>query len=372
MSVKYPIIRPSLPALSEIAADFDEALSSGMVTTAGQTRLFEQTVAELLGVEHVVAVSSCTSGLMLSLRAMGLSGEVIIPSFTFTATALAAVWSGLKPVFCDCAPGTLTIDPDSMAEAISPETVAVMPVPVFGMPCDNDEILAIARQHGLRVVFDSAQALGAAYKGTPLGGFGDVEVFSLSPTKVITSVEGGLITTGNAELAGILRRMRDYGKNADGSDITDLGLSARFSELHAVVGTYNARRARDLMALRQQNIGALRERLTGIDGLRFLDTPADRASSGIYMVLRIVAREAGCSRDELVRRLGQRGVQARAYFTPPLHRQAVYQNVLHRLGSSLGVSERAASECMTIPLYADMSTEQLDEIAAEVRAAIAG
>jgi dTDP-4-amino-4,6-dideoxygalactose transaminase len=342
-----------------------------MVTTAAHTRRFEAAVAEFLEVEHVVALSSCTSGLMLALRALGVTGEVIIPSFTFTATGLAAAWAGLKPVFCDCVDSTLTLDPESVAAAIGPETRAMMPVPVFGVPCDIDPLLELAREHDLAVIFDSAQALGASYKGRPLGGFGNAEVFSLSPTKVITAVEGGLVTTRDSALAATLRRMRDYGKNADGSDITDLGLSARFSEIHAIIGARNLAGARDLASARHRNIGKYQRLLGDLPGLGFLEVPADRHSSGIYMVVRVRAAEAPNSRDQMVARLFERGIQAKPYFTPPLHQQAVYAGVAHRLAPSLAVSERAAAECMAIPLYADMSDDEIEEVAAEVRAAYA-
>lgn len=369
MPIKYPLIRPSLPSTEEIAGDIAKVLHSGMITTAEQTRRFEAEVAGFLGVEHVIAVSSCTSGLMLTLRALGLRGEVIIPSFTFTATALAAVWAGLTPVFCDCLDDTLTLDPESVAAAIGPRTTAMMPVPVFGVPCNNDALMDLARKHDLRVVFDSAQALGATYKGQPVGGFGDAEVFSLSPTKVITAVEGGLVTTRRGDLAEVVRRMRDYGKSPDGTDITAQGLSARFSELHAIIGRHNLGRARRLAEARFGRMASFKALLSDLPGLAFLDVPADRVMSGIYMVLRVRAAEAPCTRDELIKRLAERGVQARPYFTPPLHRQTVYAGVAFRCAPSLEVSERAAGECMAIPLYADMTDAEIQEIAREIRTA---
>ncbi|MCG8418939.1 MAG: DegT/DnrJ/EryC1/StrS family aminotransferase [Proteobacteria bacterium] len=369
MSVRYPIIRPSLPARSDILADLDAVLASGMVTTSGQTRRFEQAIGEFLEVEHVVAVSSCTSGLMLALRALDVRGEAIVPSFTFCATGLAAIWAGLTPVFCDVRPDTLTVDVNSAAQAIGSATRVIMPVPVFGTPCDVAAISDLARERDLVVVYDSAQGLGARYRGRRLGGFGHAEVFSLSPTKVITAVEGGLVTTRDGALASAIRRMRDYGKSADGRDITDLGLSARFSEIHAIIGQRNVARADELIRARHQRIGEFRARLGDLPGVSFLHTPPDCQSSAIYMVLRLSPEDARCSRDQLIDRLAERGVQARGYFSPPLHRQAVFVRHAHRLARSLEVSERAANQCLTIPLYADMTDTELDEVAAEVRAA---
>ncbi len=366
----YPLIQPSIPRLEDIVDELSAVLSNPIVTTGPKTREFEASVCELLRVEHTVAVSSCTSGLALTLRALELRGEVIIPAFTFTATGLAAVWAGLTPVFCDCREDTLTLDPESVAAAIGDDTVAMMPVPVFGVPCDNEELLALAEQRGLRVVFDSAQALGSIYRARPLGSFGSAEVFSLSPTKVISAVEGGLVTTNDAQLAERIRRLRDYGKSPDGRDFTDLGLSARFSELHAVIGRHNIARARDLIGARQSRIARFRAALSGTPGLRFVDAPDDRESSGIYMVVRVAADVAGCSRDELSERLAARGCQSRAYFTPPLHQQAVYAEIPHRCAPSLANSERAAKECLAIPLYANMLDSEVDEVASMVRDAL--
>ncbi|MEM9494045.1 MAG: DegT/DnrJ/EryC1/StrS family aminotransferase, partial [Myxococcota bacterium] len=259
--MKYPIIRPSLPASDEILSQVEEVLASGMVTTSAYTRRFESVVSEFLGVEQVVAVSSCTSGLMLVLRALGATGEAVMPSFTFCATGLAAMWAGLVPVFCDVRSDTLTIDVDSARSVSGDATRVSMPVPVFGVPCDSDAIAQLAAERDMIVLYDSAQALGAAYKGKRLGGFGHAEVFSLSPTKVITSVEGGLIATNDGDLAATLRRMRDYGKSPDGKDITAMGLSARFSELHAIVGVHNLARAETLIAGRHRRIDDFRQRL---------------------------------------------------------------------------------------------------------------
>ena len=196
----------------------------------GVVREFEAEVCRLTGARHAVAFSSCTAGLMLAPKAMNLpsGGEVIVPSFTFAATAQALAWNSLVPVFCECLPGTLALDPEDVMRNITPKTVAICPVCIFGLPPDINELLEVGRRKGIPVYFDSAQGLGATYKGRQAGGFGVAEVFSLSPTKVVTAVEGGLVTTNDDELADRLRAMRDYGKDPKNSeDMAFLGLSAR-------------------------------------------------------------------------------------------------------------------------------------------------
>ncbi len=368
MSIKYPIIRPTLPSFAEVESDLRAILTSGMVTTSSQTRAFEEVAREVLEVDEVIALNSCTAGLMLAFRGLDLRrGEVLIPSFTFTATALAAVWAGMKPVFVDCEPDTLTLDLASARASLTKDTVAIMPVAVFGNPTDAPAIDAFAQEHGLKVIYDSAQGLGAQIGDRPIGGFGNVEIFSLSPTKVITAVEGGLFATNDRALAGRIRQMRDYGKSADGEDIEFLGLSARFSEFHAVIGRHNLEAMSTLREARLERMTQFRAELAGLPGVSFIDPAPGRTGSGIYMVLRVDASVARCSRDDVVARLAERAIQGKKYFTPPVHLQAAYRNLDMGTAPSLEASIKAAAECMAIPLYADMSPSELGEVAAAVR-----
>ena len=213
-----PIIRPTLPPLDEVVALLEESYESGMVTVGPLVRRLEDEARAATGAGEVVAFSSCTSALMLAWRALELEpgGEVICPSFTFAATAHAIVWNNLVPVFVDCLPGTCTVDPAEVEKAITPKTAAVCPVYIFGLPPDIGPLGDIAKRKGLPLVFDSAQGLGSTYGDRPAGGFGLAECFSMSPTKVVTAVEGGLFTTDDADLAGRLRSLRDYGKALDG------------------------------------------------------------------------------------------------------------------------------------------------------------
>jgi dTDP-4-amino-4,6-dideoxygalactose transaminase len=321
----------------------------------------------------VIAVSSCTSGLMLVPQALGLprGSEVLVPSFTFAATAQALLWNGLVPVFCDCLPGTLTIDPEDVARNLSAKSSAICPAYVYGLPPDVDELLAVGERAGLPVYFDSAQGFASTYRGRPAGGFGVCEVFSMSPTKVITAVEGGLVTTNDDRLARVFRSMRDYGKDAErGEDMVHLGLSARMSEMHAAVGLLSLRSSEDRVRARSAWIERYRDRLGRLAGCRVQDVPGDRSSSGNYFVL-FIGAGAKTSRDRLQDGLAARGIQAKRYFHPPLHRQALFRKHPVRLSAKLTETEKASAEALALPLFSHMSEDEFEAVCQGVEAMLA-
>jgi len=230
-----PISKPTLPEFNDVEERYRDIFSTGMVTNWKYVQEYEAQMARYLGVSHAVAVSSCTTGLLLTLKCLELEGEVILPSFTFSVTGHVLAWNGLKPVYVDINPGTCLIDPVEVERAITPDTSAILGVHIWGNPCPADQLQAIADQHGVVLLFDAAQATGSRYLEKPIGGFGRAEVFSCSPTKVVTSGEGGIIATNDAQLAEKLRVGRNYGD--DGSyDCAFEGINARMSELHAVLG----------------------------------------------------------------------------------------------------------------------------------------
>ena len=369
MEFEYPVVRPTLPEFDEVADEFREIFASRQLTTAAKTEALEAHATRLLGVRFAVAVSSCTAGLVLSMRALKLSGEVIIPSYAFNSCAASVLWAGLKPVLCDCRADTLTLDVASAERATGDDTVAVMPVAVYGMPPDILEIEALARRHGLNIVYDSAMGLGARYREKYLGGFGDVEIFSFSTKKLVTGVEGGLVTTNSEDLAAAVRQMRDYGRSPDRKDFAILGMSARFSELHAVIATHNLSRVDFLREARKAHIRRFRSALGDLPGVGFVDDPPDRESGGLLMLLRIDEERTGISRDEAMRRLSEKGIQTSRYFYPALHQQSMLSDYPHRRATDLSVSERMAGEVLAIPLYTEMTEAQIDDIAGRIRQA---
>jgi dTDP-4-amino-4,6-dideoxygalactose transaminase len=294
-----PIIRPTLPSLQDVANLVRASWDSGVVTVGSIVHTFEEEMCRRTGARHAIGLSSCTAGLMLAPQALKLpaGSEIIVPSFTFAATAQALVWNGFVPVFCDCVPGTCTLDPEDVERNLSAKTAAICPVYIYGLPPDIDALVDIGQRKGLPVYFDSAQGLGAAYQGKSAGSSGSCEVFSLSPTKVVTAVEGGVVTTNDDDLAQRLRALRDYGKDpANGEDMIYLGLSARMNELNAAVALLSLRNIDALVAARRQRIAHYRERLGRLPGCWVQHYPDDRTSSGNYFVL-FISDKAKRKRD---------------------------------------------------------------------------
>ncbi|MFH1776083.1 MAG: DegT/DnrJ/EryC1/StrS family aminotransferase [Candidatus Omnitrophota bacterium] len=357
-----PIIKPTLPAAREVIADLKNIFLSGSITCADYVQKFEGACARYLGVKHAIATSSATAGLMLAIKGLGLKGEVIVPSFTFTATVHALIWYNLIPVFVDCEKETFNIDVRMIEEKITSRTAAIMPVYIFGNPPEIKKLQEIARKNNLKLIFDSAQAFGAEYQGVSAGRFGDCEVFSLSPTKVLTAVEGGLVATNNDKLAEFLKKARDYGKSNENSDIEYVGLSARMSELHALVGLKNLENAASCLKTRHDLIGLYKQLLKAIEGISFQKISAGNKSSGNYMVIFIDKRCFGMSRDELYRALQAENIQTKKYFYPAVHQQKAYAKFRPKYQGKLPITEKAAREGLAMPLYGHMSREVVEKV----------
>ncbi|MCC6159955.1 MAG: DegT/DnrJ/EryC1/StrS family aminotransferase [Deltaproteobacteria bacterium] len=366
---KIPLMKPTLAPWDSVADRFRAVYESGTLTLGDHTRAFEHAVAAALNVRHVVAVSSCTSGMMLLFRALELRGQVVMPSFTWASTGHAALWNNLEPIFADCTPGTYTLDPSRVAELAGKKTAAVMAVNVFGLYPEMDELRAVCAARDLPFLCDSAQGIGATYRGRVGGALADAEVFSLSPTKVVTAAEGGLVTTNDPVLAERIRRMRDYGKSPDARDIEILGLSARMSEFHAVVGLACIEMLDELLRGRDAIFARYREELGGIDGLTFQTIPEHCTTSGNYFIVFVDPDVRDIAR--LQDRLTARGVASKRYFHPPLHQQVAYRH-LPPPPRPLPVTEWASRAGLALPIYTHMEIDLVSRIAGIFREEWAG
>jgi dTDP-4-amino-4,6-dideoxygalactose transaminase len=363
-----PLIRPTLPSFAEIQSLIQSSWETGTITVGSTVKAFEEEVCKQTGARHAIAFASCTAGLMLVPRALNLplGSEVIVPSFTFAATAQALIWNGLVPVFCDCLPGTLTLDPEDVERNLSSKTAAICPVYIYGLPPDVDALVDIGKRKRIPVYFDSAQGLGSTYRGKPAGESGVCEVFSLSPTKVITAMEGGLITTNDTALAERLRSMRDYGKDPEGGeDMIHLGLSARMEEMNAAVGLLSIRNSSTLVKSRLAHIAAYRERLGSLPGCNVQVYPDDRTTSGNYFVL-FISSQAKLNRDEVYRKLKEKGIQTKRYFHPPVHEQTVFQRFPIRVSARMIQTKKASSQGLALPLYSHMTNEEREHVCIQV------
>jgi dTDP-4-amino-4,6-dideoxygalactose transaminase len=355
-----PVTRPTLEPFDAYAPLFRETLRSGMLTTHNHVREFESRTAKYLGVKHCVAVSSCTAGLMLVLQGLNLKGEVIVPSFTFAASAHALMWCGLTPVFADIDANTYTIDPAAVERAITPRTSAILATHVFGVMCDVSALQKIARKHKLKLIFDAAHAFGASYKGGNAGNFGDAEVFSLSPIKVLTAAEGGLVATNNDSLAQYVRMGRNYGDNGT-NDMQFVGLSARMSELHAAVGLRSLAKLSTNLKNRANRAQYLMTKLQAIEpNVRFQFVPAHITTTRYVLSAYIDPHELGYNRDMLHAFFAQHDIRTRKYFYPPLHTQTVYGRFAKR--GAYPITDQISSNVLSLPLYSHMSKNDMDRI----------
>ncbi|MBB5953719.1 dTDP-4-amino-4,6-dideoxygalactose transaminase [Saccharothrix tamanrassetensis] len=361
-----PLARPTLDADPDLLATFRDVLSSGIVTKGRHLAELEREVADFLGVGHAVLVSSCTSGLMLTLRCLDLHGEVVLPSFTFMASGHAVVWNGLEPVFADIDPHTFAVDPERVADEVTDRTAALLAVHTFGSPCDVDALAKIAAERGVPLVVDAAAAFGGRYPdGSPVGGRGTAEVFSLSPTKPFTTGEGGIVATNDGELARELRVGRDYG-NAGDYDSRFVGLNARMPELSAVLGRHHLPLLPALIERRQELADRYRAGLSGLPGIGFQRVPPGARSTYKDLCLTVSASGFGLDRDTLAAALRAEGVATRAYFDPPLHRQTAYRRFAAS-GKSLPHSEELAGRALAVPLYSHLPEHLVDRICEVVR-----
>ena len=357
-----PITKPTLSPYAKYAPRFKEIIDSGLLTNGKYTEELEAKVCKYLDVKYCIAVSSCTSGLMLALKGLGVRGEVILPSFTFSASGHAALWNNLIPKFADIEEGSYAIDPHSVKKLISKKTGVILATHIFGNPCDIKSLEAITRKYKLKLVFDAAHAFGSEYKGKKVGGFGDVEVFSCSPTKVMTTAEGGLITTNNKKLADFCRIGRNYGD--DGSYNTRFnGMNARMSEFHSVVGLESLGQIESNLKKRISQVTYFKNELRKVDNsIQFQRiSESDRCTYKDFSIY-IDKSKTGYSRDELCDYLMTRGVVSKKYFYPPLHLQKTYSEYKNESHGLLPHTNDISRNVLSLPMYSHITRYEIKSI----------
>lgn len=365
--MNIPLIKPDLPDFQEVGSDFRKILKSGKITNFGDyLKRFEQEVSSYLGT-YVAAVSSGTIGLILTLQALGVKpGErIIIPSFTFMATAQAVLYAGALPLFADVDEDlTLSITDLEFLLSRFNNVTAVIPVHTYGLPCKVEEIqksvAAFSKRKSRKIplVYDSAHALGASIKGKPVGRFGQAEVFSLSVTKPLVSVEGGIVSSKNKELIEAIKKMRNYGMKAFGYDALMQGLNAKMSEFHAVIGLCNIRRLNRLIKRRIKQAQYYMERI-GRE-TRFETQPLRKSATHTFKDFTVlIPKGSGGKRKAISNFLNQRGIETRFYFYPPVHQQGFFKKFSER---RLPNTEDYASRVITLPFYATITKREIEYV----------
>jgi dTDP-4-amino-4,6-dideoxygalactose transaminase len=308
-------------------------------------------------------------GLEIAVRALGLSGEVIVPSFTFVATAHCLQWLGITPVFCDVAPDHErghNLDPRQVERLITARTSGILATHLWGCPCDVEALAAIAARHGLKLFFDAAHAFGCSYRGRMIGGWGDAEVFSFHATKFFNTFEGGAITTNDDVLAERLRLMHNFGF-AGLDTVVSVGTNGKMSEMSAVMGLTGLEDLDEFVAVNRDNYHRYHQELDGLPGVWVLSYEEGEAQNYQYIVLEIEEARAGLSRDDLMAILQAERVRARRYFYPGCHRMEPYRSLYPDAGRRLPVTERLTECVLTLPTGTAVSVDQADEICDLIR-----
>ena len=340
--------RPNIGDREAFLRRINQILDNQWLTNNGpMVQEFEQRIAEYLGVKHCVAMCNGTIALEIAIRALGLQGEVIVPSWTFVATAHALYWQGITPVFADIDPATHNLDPVAVRRMITPRTTGIIGVHLWGRAAPIDELQAIADEHGLKLMFDAAHAFGSSFNGQSIGRFGACEVFSFHATKAFNTMEGGAVTTNDDELAETLRLMRNFGfKGYD--NVIHPGTNGKMIEACAAMGLANLEGFDEVVAVNRHNHAAYCEALAGLPGISVLGyNPAER-NSHHYVVIEVGAT-CPASRDAIIKALHAENILARKYFWPGCHMMKPYRDLFPHAGLLLEHTRAVADRVIVLP-----------------------
>jgi dTDP-4-amino-4,6-dideoxygalactose transaminase len=318
---------------------------------------FEQRVASYLGVKHCVAMCNGTIALEIAIRALGLTGEVIVPSWTFVATAHALYWQGIAPVFADIDPATHNLDPDAVRRMITPRTSGIIGVHLWGRAAPVDELQAIADEHGLKLMFDAAHAFGSTYKGQAIGRFGACEVLSFHATKSFNTFEGGAAVTNDDELAETMRLMRNFGF-AGYDNVIHPGTNGKMIEICAAMGLTNLDAHEDVIVSNRSDHSAYAAALADIPGISLLAYDPRERNSNHYVVIE-VDKSCAATRDQIVAALQAENVLARKYFWPGAHKMKPYRDLFPHAGLLLPNTQAVAAGVIVLPTGPSLPTDAI-------------
>jgi dTDP-4-amino-4,6-dideoxygalactose transaminase len=363
--------RPSIGSRELFLKYVDDILQRRWLTNNGpMVQDFEQRVAEHHGVKHCVAMCNGTVALEIAIRALELQGEVIVPSYTFIATAHALNWQAITPVFADIDPSTHNLDPVAVRRMITPRTSGIIAVHLWGRGAPVDELQSIADEHGLKLMFDAAHAFGCSYKGKMVGNFGACEVLSFHATKFFNTFEGGAVVTNDDELAEKMRLMRNFGFSGF-DNVIHPGTNGKMIEISAAMGLVNLDAVDSVINTNRNNHQAYREALSGLPGIRLLAFDEAEQNNYQYVVLE-VSEDCPVSRDRIIEVLHAENILARKYFWPGCHNMQPYRELFPHAGLQLPNTERVADSVVVLPNGDAMNSEKVNDVAAVIRVLVNG
>ena len=366
-SAPLHVNRPYAQARDNFQELIRQSFDASWFTNDGPlVKRFEDQLMAELNVPNVVLVANGTLGLELVMLALGLEGEVILPSFSFVSGAHVTMKMGLTPRFCDISAIDMNADAELIERMITPRTAAVVPTHIWGQPCAPLRLEAICRDAGVALIFDAAHGFGCSHQGLPVGSFGDAEVFSLHATKTLHSFEGGFITTRDDVLASKLRKMRNFGFTGVDS-VSGVGTNAKMSEAHAAMGLANLARFDDIRARSAASHHAYRVGLDTINGVTFHKPVNDVENNLHYAVALVDEGKFGLSRDQLVHILAAENVLARRYYYPGVHRLSPYRDLDCGLNAHLPVTDEISKRVLVLPSGATVGPQDVNHVVDLIR-----
>jgi len=355
------VTQPYLPPLEEFIPYLQSIWNNKILTNAGPFhQQLEQQLCEHLGVEHISLFTSGTIALVTALQALQVTGEVITTPYSFVATAHSLLWNGIKPVFVDIDPRTLNLDPAKIEAAITPKTSAILPVHVYGHPCDVEAIQRVADRHGLKVIYDAAHAFGVTgHQGSVLK-HGDLSVLSFHATKVFNTFEGGAIVCDDAAMKQRIDQLKNFGF-VDEVTVVAPGINGKMSEVNAAFGLLQLKHMKEVIARRREIDGVYRTRLAGVSGIRCLSTAGETQANYAYFPI-LIEDEFPIRRDALYQRLKDGGIHVRRYFYPLISDFPMYQGLESAQREHLPVAADASDRVLCLPIYPALAKQDQERV----------
>jgi dTDP-4-amino-4,6-dideoxygalactose transaminase len=355
------VTQPFLPPLEEFQPYLEQIWQSKWLTNGGPFHQeLEKKLADHFGVDHLALFANGTLALVTALQALRITGEVITTPFSFVATAHSLLWNGIKPVFVDIHPEAFNLDPEKIEAAITPQTTAIMPVHVYGKPCDVEKIQRIADTYGLKVIYDAAHAFGVSYKGESLFKHGDLSALSFHATKVFNTFEGGAIVCPDAKTKSRIDDLKNFGYHGEVTVVAP-GINAKMNELQAAFGLLQLKHIDKAIDRRREIDVQYREQLSSVKGISCAALPANTTYNYAYFPI-LIEKEYPLSRDELNDKLRQYGIFPRRYFYPLISEFPMYRSLPSAAQSNLPIAKKVAEQVLCLPIYPALESESITKI----------
>lgn len=364
---KITVTQPCLPPLDEFVPYLEQIWENKWLTNNGPLhQKLEEQLAEYLGVKYISLFSNGTLALISALQALNIQGEVITTPFSFVATTHSLWWNKIKPVFIDIEPEYLNLDPDKIEAAITPDTTAIMPVHVYGNPCQVEKIQQIADKHNLKVIYDAAHAFGVKKDGVSILNHGDLSILSFHATKVYSTIEGGAIICHTEEMKHHIDNLKNFGFRGE-TVVEEPGINAKLNEVQAAYGLLQLKYVEGFIKKRKEITCLYRSLLKDISGIRFLADMEGLEYGYSYFPILVDNKKYGISRDELYERLKEKNIFSRRYFYPLISNFEPYKNLPSATKENLSVATQAAEQVLCLPIYVDLTTEDIIKIVSVIK-----